>query len=336
MKEPIEKTIETATSRFIEKKVRYISGIDEQTVRNLLIGSANYSLKNQMGENFLKKNLKNADLKFAIYESITAYSGSKRTALKIYREYKKYLEKIFDADLSYIELPEKLPTTQTERIIYMAKYFHDRQNKRSDLRYKLFVSEQTISADLTKLRGDDSEPVTVCGREFIVKEAKAGGGRVNFQSTPHPVFLPMNLSEVIVMLESLRMMHDNPIHRRTAARLANDIWSELSDYARKTIKRHVARGSSPDPAWYESLGRKGSTAAFRTEREARSRTGRDNIVYCFKLGKPCRVIYTENNEEIICDKADISDIRGSTVTIKKDDAALTLHIRNIVSCEPIE
>ena len=82
-------TIETATTSFIEKKVKYISGVDEQAARNLLIGNANYSLKNQMGEGFFQDRPENERLELAIYESITAYSGSKRTALKIYREYIK-------------------------------------------------------------------------------------------------------------------------------------------------------------------------------------------------------------------------------------------------------
>ena len=47
-------TIETATTSFIEKRVKYISGVDEQAARNLLIGNANYSLKNQMGEVFFQ------------------------------------------------------------------------------------------------------------------------------------------------------------------------------------------------------------------------------------------------------------------------------------------
>lgn len=328
-------TIETATTSFIEKRVKYISGVDEQAARNLLIGNANYSLKNQMGEVFFQDRPENERLELAIYESITAYSGSKHTALKIYREYIKHLDEIFDADIASIDLPENLPTTQTERIIYMAKYFHDKENKRSDLRYKLFVSEQTISADLTKLRGEDSEPVTVCGREFIVKDATAGGGRVSFESTPHPVFLPMNLSEVIVMLESLRQMCDDPIHSRTALRLANDIWGELSDYAKDVIRNRAHDGVSPEPLWYETLGKE-DIGTFRTEREARSETGRDNIGYCCKLRKACRIIYTDKDEENICEKVLIKDIRRGIVTIERDGSDFTVDVESIISCVPLE
>lgn len=130
-------------------------------------------------------------------------------------------------------------------------------------------------------------------------------------------------------------MCDDPIHSRTALRLANDIWGELSDYAKDVIRNRAHDDASPEPLWYETLGKE-DIGTFRTEREARSETGRDNIGYCFKLRKPCRIVYTDNDEKNICAMAYIKNIRNETVTIERDGSDFTVDVESIISCVPLE
>ena len=118
-------------------------------------------------------------------------------------------------------------------------------------------------------------------------------------------------------------------------RLANDIWGELSDYAKDVIRNRAHDGVSPEPLWYETLGKE-DIGTFRTEREARSETGRDNIGYCCKLRKPCRIIYTDKDEENICEKVLIKDIRRGIVTIERNGSDFTVDVESIISCVPLE
>lgn len=130
-------------------------------------------------------------------------------------------------------------------------------------------------------------------------------------------------------------MCDDPIHSRTALRLANDIWGELSDYAKDVIRNRAHDDASPELLWYETLGKE-DIGTFRTEREARSETGRDNIGYCCKLRKPCRIIYTDKDEENICEKVLIKDIRRGIVTIERNGSDFTVDVESIISCVPLE
>lgn len=65
------------------------------------------------------------------------------------------------------------------------------------------------------------------------------GYRGSFTSSVHPVALPLNLSEAYVLVNALKQYEvacgrDNP-HGAIAGRIANMVYSELSDYARSKL-----------------------------------------------------------------------------------------------------
>lgn len=66
------------------------------------------------------------------------------------------------------------------------------------------------------------------------------GYRGAFQSSVHPVCLPLNLSEVYVLFDALaeyvREKDGQDPHRKTAERLAGMIKSQLSDYAKERLQ----------------------------------------------------------------------------------------------------
>lgn len=69
------------------------------------------------------------------------------------------------------------------------------------------------------------------------------GYRGAFQSSVHPVCLPLNLSEVYVLFDALaeyaREKDGQDPHRKTAERLAGMIKSQLSDYAKERLQARL-------------------------------------------------------------------------------------------------
>ena len=69
------------------------------------------------------------------------------------------------------------------------------------------------------------------------------GYRGAFQSSVHPVCLPLNLSEVYVLFDALaeyvREKDGQDPHRKTAERLAGMVKSQLSDYAKKRLQARL-------------------------------------------------------------------------------------------------
>ena len=64
-----------------------------------------------------------------------------------------------------------------------------------------------------------------------------------FQSSVHPVCVPLNLSEVYVLFDALaeyaREKDGQDPHRKTAERLAGMVKSQLSDYAKKMLQTRL-------------------------------------------------------------------------------------------------
>ena len=69
------------------------------------------------------------------------------------------------------------------------------------------------------------------------------GYRGAFQSSVHPVCLPLNLSEVYVLFDALaeyaREKDGQDPHRKTAERLAGMVKSQLSDYAKERLQARL-------------------------------------------------------------------------------------------------
>jgi hypothetical protein len=125
-------------------------------------------------------------------------------------------------------------------------------------------------------------------------------GVIEFKSTVHPVFLALNLTQVIVMLEGLQHMMKEEAYKGYAFRLAVSIWKELSHYGRRRIKE-VSEMLSLDIAWYEELNNSIDTYLFFTEDECSEERGLGNILNFYKNGEEWAVEYrdSEGNPKIL-------------------------------------
>ena len=282
--------IENLIHDFVNLNKRRRSVPYHKICATLLTGSKPYSLNSQPGyweSEYLPSNIRN---------SVMAYSSNKDTAISLYRDLIVFLAEKGVA-VPPIAFPP-IPISNTfERLMFIAKYLQDENNRISDLSGRLWVSERTIEEDMKRLR-DDVDPIQVCGKKFFISGTERRDGGIRFQSTAHPIFLAENLTQVLVMLKGLRVMAENPLYEPYALQTGREIWNQLSVYAKNRI-RFVLQDLMPeDSSWYEKLAEANDDYYFHTETACSQiyNSGPRVVLDCIKNGKPFCVEYEEDGK----------------------------------------
>ena len=279
----------------------------------LLNGDQSYSMKHQ--EVYYESEY----LPMTIRSSVQAYANNKDIAIALYKDLISYL-KDNGVPVPTVDFPP-IPVSNTfERLMFIAKYLQDEEHRIADLPDILWVSSRTIEEDLARLRGD-TDPIQICGRRFFIPDTERRNGRVNFVSTAHPLFLAENLTQVLVMLKGLKAMSADPLYRQYALQTGQEIWEQLSPYAKKRIGFVLSELLPEDLAWYKALEKPKESEWFHTE-EACSTVGNIGpavILDCLKNGKPFCLEYDDGGEIRI-----YTDCRIEPGTFRPDGGQLTV------------
>lgn len=227
-----------------------------------------------------------ADIKDAVKNA----NNGKDTLIGIFRGFTDFLaNQNVNVPISYPPIPL---SNAFERQMYILKYFQKKSRTMSSLQDKLWVSSRTLEDDLQVLRNYGDEPVRLLQQEITVPLLR-DDGEIGFKSTAHPILLVPNLTQVMIQLEGLRAMCENPLYKGYAHALAENIWSQLTDYAKDRLRHVVTNVLHQDDSWYEALS-DAAQPLFRDERDPSFLHG--EIMNHFKMQKPF-YIYLHNVEE---------------------------------------
>ena len=202
--------------------------------------------------------------------------------------------------------------TTLERQLSIAKDLHDFDRARTFDRHtvaeKYLVSDRTIDNDLAALR----EGISVMDQRLALKNFCLNYHKVTAVSTMHPLFLTQNLTQIVCMLEGLRMMKENWFMASYAETTAVSIWCQLSDYARERITGTLVYLMGLDGSWYNHISRRAEVIGdkmFYDEKEAGDRSGL--FVYALKGSMPCEVCYIDMDDTR-------REIRGKVTGLKDE------------------
>lgn len=252
-------------------------------------------------------------LSYAIRETVRSYSSSKATAIAVLKEFQNHAEDKYGikADISYPKVDISNPL---ERMMYIVKFLHDSEKTMFDLYDEVWVSERTLEDDLANLRGKD--PLQVLGKTLLVKDVERSDGKVLFESTVHPLFLTLNLSQALTMLKGLQKMAREPLYSEFAKVTAAAIWDQLSNYGRNRLLKVLKEQFGENTSWYESLG-DAKPELFRTESEIGRRNPISAIMDCMKNSKPFNVEYQseEGNKFLIGCRAIPKTYTGEAISV---------------------
>lgn len=241
-------------------------------------------------KNYINKTIGNSDVReaigAAIKESVMSYTRDKNTAINVYKDFVGFIREKYQVNIPVVFPPAF--SSDFDRQMYIVKELHEKGRGIAYLEDKLWVRDRTIEEDLAKLRSVTG--VSIMGQKISVRGVDRQRGNIEFESTVHPIFLALNLTQVVVLLQGLQHMAGDEAYKEYAVKLAANIWNELSNYGRRRIKQ-VTDMLSMDLSWYEELDGYNIEELFFTERECSYDERAGNILDFLKNGKRCAIEY---------------------------------------------
>lgn len=269
----------------------------------------------------------------AIDDSIARYTRQKQPLFDLYKSFCEFLTESYGFQTRIDWNAYTILSSNREwQIIQMST-----ENKTiQEMAGRLMVSDRQIREDMNQLADH--------GLTFLDRKVKISGlvrshGGIQFESTPHPILILGSLMQVISLLESLR--HYQQISQSEFPFVtAQQIWFNLSLYARTTIKKRIREGVyQSDIGWYDDLDRKmkdRGQEVFLTEAAIAARNAQDQIIKCFKNSEVCTMRYQDEKDALqILDSIRIRNLQRDFVQLEnlRTGQLITLETWQVISCE---
>ncbi len=241
-------------------------------------------------------------LREAIAATVKSTKNGKKNAVDSYRKFVDFLNCKCDANLS-VDFPQVNISNSLERQIEIVKILQEGELHVDEVAERLWVDERTINEDLACLSVDVDgnhpihDPIEVLGQRLNVN-FKRSKGLLSFPSKMHPFFLTSNITQVIAMLEGLRMMTQRPGWQMYATMQAASIWAQISASGKSRI-HEVSAFLEMDYDWYLGLEQATSNRMFNDEATCSYEEACGNLLNCMKNGMVCDVLYRDASGESV-------------------------------------
>lgn len=239
LREAIEEYISNGVrGKANKEKVRKLLLVDLE--KHLIDAGISYEIPIEslkLNENF------RVQLADTLVDLLKSATTSKEEIRKRVVSFKNYLNKVHKVNIVLHEAFEIKIPDKYERLVDLLKILQE--GKESDEILEQYnISKVTLNEDMKKLIFGTS----ILGQEVKIRDIDSEGGHVTYQSTCHPIFLPLNLTEVyylLIGLKSLAKDHES-FSGSIYDNLANRVYSQLSDYG----KNKVDKRCSPLNIWF--------------------------------------------------------------------------------------
>ena len=259
------------------------------------------------------KKLLNACFDFADLDlKIAAYRNGRETMRRITVAFYEYIQKQTGIRIESTLYAKRFFNYSFERQLEIAKYLHEPHSGK-EIAEKFDIDTRTMRADIEALRNG----IEVLGTDIQIREERHGR-KIYYRSTLHPVFLPLNLSELYALTVYMpRMVKRLEPNTQIIEDIVSCIKSQLSDYAKSRL--------FPDEEWDENPGR----VSYRDdEKLAKSREG--IYMYLRKSGRQCSfflngekkigsIVYQDGKERIRLADGSICDVSPNEVEFIIDE-----------------
>lgn len=206
-----------------------------------------------------------------IDEYVMTSRTEKETLREIITQYYFFLEEVeeifVDSEITEIEFARY----RIERLLNMAKYLHEPRTV-SEIEEHFKIDRRTRTAYIQDLE----KGVRFMGSTIKIEKHREGG-KDYYKTTMHPIFLPLNLTEVYAITKFLEDVIDNRDANAIVIRnIQERIKSQLTDYAFEKL--------------FPGEERKYISNDYISDREMAAQ--RETVMlYLIKDGQRCRCIY---------------------------------------------
>lgn len=201
-------------------------------------------------------------------KSQTKKEKVRRIVVNFYEYLRRKYNNTIDSDL----YDRRFYDETIERQLEIVKYLQNNPKKMEEIAQVFGVRRQTIGDDLKALE----EGIEVLGSTISIEKERQGTSYL-YSTTVHPVFLPLNLTEVYAMTVYLdNTINQNDPNAQIIRNISARIKSQLSDYAKaKLFPEENLQGISNDYV---------NDRALAEQREG-------ILMYLIKSGQKCRFIW---------------------------------------------
>ena len=154
------------------------------------------------------------------------------TLSKIILAFYEFLEGRYDEQIETILREMKFYDT-LERRIEIAKFLHQPKTLR-EIEEQFHISRRTRETDMEALQ----EGIEVFGARIQVREIREQR-EVRYKATVHPVFLPLNLTQVNTLINYLDEISPDDARAKAIYDISDRIKNQLSDYAKSKLEIDV-------------------------------------------------------------------------------------------------
>jgi hypothetical protein len=248
---------------------------------------------------------------------------SKSSGYKVLQEFFTFLRYRFKVDASindYIQEPKR---EGIDRLLDILKVLQGSGMRRCDLCERYNIEDDTLRSDLNQLETG----ISIMGQQLQAK-MKEEKGQITFDSSVHPVFLPMNLTEAFALTVGLKMMKGGPQHRKILNHIADWVYSQLSDYAKDRINRSININQ------YD-IGFQAGPGSFTDEQDL---LGKPYFDATYHEKRATQVIVEYNDHDVtqkITGRVRTSRKGEHIEIIRSDDSSVSIPLEDINSIEEV-
>ena len=248
-------------------------------------------------------------------------SREKNKAAKALLKFAVYLRTAHGISLDESMLPRDIKD-MTERRLDMLKYLQVPRTM-TDLENNYLTSARTLRSDLAALE-DGWE---VLGSRIVINRINTDR-TITYNSTVHPVLLPLNLTEVYALIAGLPKLAKGTVYEEIVQYFASAVGIQLSGYAANIIAK-----SAPDTC----LGRMTEEGLNnRDERQMLDQNRYSWLIYLAKQGRRCRLAYANEAGEVLHTEGIPSLRHGDLRYIGFLYTEELIPLSAIISFEPLE
>jgi len=278
--------------------------------QELLVGEEEYSLLQRpeisavLNKNIIKttkKDLLNQQIAEAIEESFKKIKkvDFKVLAKGIYQELVDHLAVNFGFNIDISEMARTMIGSPEERWMYLLRET-ERNHHGSDsmkiaqIAEKLGCSRRSLELDVKR--------ITETGFKLLgqkIQLVDEDNSVLNMKSTPHPIILMQNISQILVILEGLRAMEKNQAFKEFADHTAMNIWNQLTEYAQnKVLDALELMGQDAELTWYFQLRDSSKNVnRFLSEAKMSESNPLSRLMYLGKNRMPFNITYLNDQGE---------------------------------------
>jgi hypothetical protein len=246
----------------------------------------------------------------AFYGMIPENTRDKGYMNKRVLSFAEYLRKTWKVDLVLDEAFNLEVMNKYERQVDLLKTLNSGKTK-VELEQYYSLSKKPLEKDIDEL----VMGTRILGQKVKIRDIRRDHKAITYQSTIHPVFMPLNLTEVYYLTVGLKMLSSEheTIMGQTLENISNRVYCQLSDSARKKIDKKAREADVSFP-YEEEVER--YNVCWDEEEMARDNL-RSTLAYIWKAGIQCTIHLKNEVMEVIPDIYIAYDISTNEVFLKE-------------------